>query len=124
MPENPTRYRDARPESDLFNKASMGEQQRLAFARALLQNPDFLFVDEATSALDPMTEHSLYETLERMLPKTAIVSVAHRESLKKFHQHFLILGESMNPDPVSETKNQIISSSRQESDGLTAHPQY
>lgn len=72
---------------------SMGEQQRLAFARALLQRPDFLFLDEATSALDAATERSLYETLLQRLPDAAIVSVAHRSALQVFHEHFLHLGE-------------------------------
>ena len=70
-------------------RLSMGEQQRLAFARVLLQQPDYLFLDEATSALDGETESSLYNAVITRLPKAAIVSVAHRESLAAFHQHTL-----------------------------------
>jgi len=70
-------------------RLSMGEQQRLAFARVLLQQPDYLFLDEATSALDSETERSLYNAVITRLPKAAIVSVAHRESLAAFHQHTL-----------------------------------
>jgi len=66
-------------------RLSPGEQQRLAFGRVLLQRPDFLLLDEATSALDSATEHALYETLLARLPNTAIVSVAHREALRAFH---------------------------------------
>ncbi len=68
---------------------SPGEQQRLAMARALLQRPDYLFLDEASSALDVATERHLYDTLLERLPHTAIISVAHRDSLAAYHQHTL-----------------------------------
>ncbi|WP_206950915.1 ABC transporter ATP-binding protein/permease [Trinickia acidisoli] len=68
---------------------SPGEQQRLAAARALLHKPDFLFLDEATSALDPANEAHVYRLLVDRLPGTAIVSVAHRESLVAMHEHVL-----------------------------------
>jgi putative ATP-binding cassette transporter len=70
-------------------RLSPGEQQRLAFARALLQRPDWLFLDEATSSLDPETEAYLYELLEKRLPTTTLVSVAHRQSLEAFHRRRL-----------------------------------
>ncbi|MFV7441555.1 ABC transporter ATP-binding protein/permease [Acinetobacter pittii] len=75
-------------------KLSGGEQQRLAFARALLQQPDFLFLDEATSAIDPETEQSLYQAVLATLPHAAIISVAHRESLTQYHDHILNLNRS------------------------------
>jgi putative ATP-binding cassette transporter len=68
---------------------SLGEQQRLAMARAILAEPDILFLDEATSAVDPDTEAALYGALQSRLAKTTIVSVAHRPSLKAFHSSFL-----------------------------------
>ncbi|WP_118184149.1 ABC transporter ATP-binding protein/permease [Paraburkholderia phosphatilytica] len=64
---------------------SPGEQQRLAGARVLLHKPDYLFLDEATSALDHDNEARLYRLFIERLPKAAIVSVAHRESLAAFH---------------------------------------
>lgn len=70
---------------------SGGEQQRLALARALLQKPDFLFLDEATSALDPDTEQQIYTKLIVRLEGSAIISVAHRQSLSHFHDHNLSL---------------------------------
>jgi putative ATP-binding cassette transporter len=64
---------------------SGGEQQRIAFARALLQRPDWIFMDEATSALDETTEAALYGLLLERLPASAIVSIGHRASLQALH---------------------------------------
>jgi vitamin B12/bleomycin/antimicrobial peptide transport system ATP-binding/permease protein len=71
---------------------SGGEQQRVAFARALLHRPDFLFLDEATSALDETTEAALYRAVLRELPGSAVISVAHRASLALYHEHHLEIG--------------------------------
>jgi putative ATP-binding cassette transporter len=68
---------------------SGGEQQRVAFARALLHKPAWLFMDEATSALDETTETALYALLAEQLPQSAIVSIGHRTNLRKFHQQRL-----------------------------------
>lgn len=70
-------------------KLSGGEQQRLAFARVLLHRPAFVFLDEATSAVDPATEQRLYQALLGRLPGTAVISIAHRESLASYHDHIL-----------------------------------
>ena len=70
-------------------RLSPGEQQRLAFAHALLQRPDWLFLDEATSALDPKMEAHLYGLLKERLPDATLVSVAHRKSLEDFHRRRL-----------------------------------
>ncbi|MBV4460337.1 ABC transporter ATP-binding protein/permease [Pseudomonas sp. COR58] len=64
---------------------SPGEQQRLAFARALLYAPQWLYMDEATSAMDEEDEANLYQALIDRLPGLSIVSVGHRSSLKRFH---------------------------------------
>ena len=64
---------------------SPGEQQRLAFARALLHKPDWLFMDEATSALDDATEQEMYRVLNERLPQTTFVSIAHRPNVVAFH---------------------------------------
>ena len=57
----------------------------------MLQKPDYLFLDEATSALDVETEEAVYEALHARLPGTTMVSVAHRETLGRFHQHTMTL---------------------------------
>ncbi|WP_413734484.1 ABC transporter ATP-binding protein/permease [Sodalis sp. RH21] len=64
---------------------SPGEQQRLAFARALLIKPDILFLDEATSALDDENEQLMYRLLTETLPGVTVVSVAHRNSVARYH---------------------------------------
>lgn len=68
-------------------RLSPGEQQRLSFARALLIKPAILFLDEATSALDDETEQRMYSLLVSELPDTSVISVAHRNSVAKYHQH-------------------------------------
>jgi putative ATP-binding cassette transporter len=68
---------------------SLGEQERLGLARALLFEPDFLFLDEATASLDEPGEETLYQLLHRRLPRTTIVSIGHRSTLAAFHQRRL-----------------------------------
>ena len=65
---------------------SQGEQQRLAVARALLQQPDFLFLDEATAALDEEAEAMLYRLMQDRLKGTTIISIGHRATLRAFHR--------------------------------------
>lgn len=82
---------------------SGGEQQRLAFARVLLHRPAFVFLDEATSALDEPTEALLYQALITRLPDSAVISVAHKETLARFHQHTLELMPSTSAADRTET---------------------
>jgi putative ATP-binding cassette transporter len=70
---------------------SLGEQQRLGIARALLHAPQYLFLDEATASLDEASEAALYRLLEEKLPATTIVSIGHRSTLEAFHQRNVVL---------------------------------
>jgi vitamin B12/bleomycin/antimicrobial peptide transport system ATP-binding/permease protein len=70
---------------------SLGEQQRLGIARALLHAPQFLFLDEATASLDEPSEAALYKLLAEKLPGTTVVSIGHRSTLNAFHQRNLTL---------------------------------
>jgi vitamin B12/bleomycin/antimicrobial peptide transport system ATP-binding/permease protein len=70
---------------------SLGEQQRLGLARALLHAPRYLFLDEATASLDEASEAALYRLLEEKLPATTIVSIGHRSTLEVFHQRNIVL---------------------------------
>lgn len=83
------------------HRLSGGEQQRLAIARALLHRPDYLFLDEATSALDPETENMLYKMLLERLPRATLVSVAHRESLRDFHDHIFEIEQTERVMPTA-----------------------
>ncbi|MBW4566481.1 MAG: ABC transporter ATP-binding protein/permease [Tolypothrix carrinoi HA7290-LM1] len=78
-------------EKDWSYVLSLGEQQRLAFARILVTKPKYAILDEATSALDVNNEENLYRLL--LETGTTFVSVGHRPNLKKFHQ--LIISVSL-----------------------------
>lgn len=78
-------------EADWSRILSLGEQQRLAFARLLINQPHIAFLDEATSATDEGLEHSLYELLRHELPQCTLISVGHRSTLNGFHQRKLEL---------------------------------
>jgi vitamin B12/bleomycin/antimicrobial peptide transport system ATP-binding/permease protein len=86
LPELADRLDDA---SRWARQLSPGEQQRIAFARAPVQRPDWLFLDEATSAVDEPTEARLYRLLRDRLPATALFSVGHRSTLRPFHDRQL-----------------------------------
>jgi vitamin B12/bleomycin/antimicrobial peptide transport system ATP-binding/permease protein len=73
------------------NVLSLGEQQRLAFARLLVQKPALAILDEASSALDLASEERVYSELRRN--GTAYISVGHRPSLLKYHDVLLRIGQ-------------------------------
>lgn len=81
-------------EADWSHVLSVGEQQRLAFVRAHIQQPQWLFLDEATSALDEDTEATMYSLLQERLQQTTVVSVGHRSTLNKYNELVLRLNKS------------------------------
>ena len=76
-------------ERDWSHTLSLGEQQRLAFGRLLLNKPAIAFLDEASSALDEGLEDAMYRLLRQQLPTTTLISVGHRSSLLQHHQQQL-----------------------------------
>jgi vitamin B12/bleomycin/antimicrobial peptide transport system ATP-binding/permease protein len=86
---------------------SVGEQQRLAFARALLLKPDWIFIDEGTSGLDHASESHIYAQLAQKLKGTTILSIAHRPEVAGLHDRnlhidptVLSIGEKVGGDAL------------------------
>jgi vitamin B12/bleomycin/antimicrobial peptide transport system ATP-binding/permease protein len=67
------------------NRLSDGEQQRVAIARVLLHEPQWIFLDDATAALDEETEQRAYDVLMERLPRSTVVSIAHRPTVARYH---------------------------------------
>jgi len=73
---------------------SVGEQQRIAFARVLLAKPRAVFLDESTSAMDEGLELMLYELIHTEFPGAILVSVSHRSTVEQFHgRHLELIGD-------------------------------
>lgn len=90
---------------DWSNVLSLGEQQRVSFARLFLKQPLVAFLDEATSALDETNERLLYERLRAL--GLAYVSIGHRSTLKDFHDSLLILGKDGSTELVRLSTAQV-----------------
>ncbi|MHC0061931.1 ABC transporter ATP-binding protein/permease [Nostoc sp. UIC 10890] len=108
------------------NILSLGEQQRLAFARLIVTHPSFTILDEATSALDLENEGRLYQQLQET--KTTFISVGHRESLFNYHQWVLELSQESNWQLVSIQDYQLqkgiaVNSSQKEQITVDIYPQ-
>ena len=72
-------------EADWASVLSLGEQQRVSFARVLLVRPCVVFLDESTSALDEGLEDAMYALVRQRLPECVIVSVGHRSTIDRHH---------------------------------------
>jgi vitamin B12/bleomycin/antimicrobial peptide transport system ATP-binding/permease protein len=81
---------------------SLGEQQRLGIARAILQAPDYLLLDEATASLDEPAEAALYRLLEERLPNTTLISVGHRSTLAAFHRRGFVVERDADRNRLRE----------------------
>lgn len=80
---------------------SGGEQQRVAFARMLLAQPNIAILDEATSALDEIGQAQLMELFRFRLSGTMVISVAHRPSLGYYHSRHIVLRRDLNGATVN-----------------------
>jgi vitamin B12/bleomycin/antimicrobial peptide transport system ATP-binding/permease protein len=89
---------------------SLGEQQRLGLARALLIQPDYLFLDEATASLDEDSEAALYRLLEQKLADTTIVSIGHRSTLEAFHRRNIKLTREGDQFALQDRQTDAVSS--------------
>ncbi|HBO38206.1 MAG TPA: ABC transporter ATP-binding protein [Pasteurellaceae bacterium] len=78
-------------QNDWTRVLSLGEQQRLSFARVLLHKPIVAFLDEATASMDEGLEDAMYRLLKAELPHTTVISVGHRSTLIPHHQQHLII---------------------------------
>lgn len=78
-------------ENDWTRVLSLGEQQRLSFARVLIQQPQVAFLDEATASMDEGLEYAMYHLLTSNLPQMTIISVGHRSTLQSHHSHQLLI---------------------------------
>jgi putative ATP-binding cassette transporter len=89
LPDLAAKYGGLSAVRDWGKVLSLGEQQRIGFARVLLCRPKFVFLDEATSAVDFATETQLYQMLHRS--GASSISVGHRLSIVDYHTHVLTL---------------------------------
>jgi putative ATP-binding cassette transporter len=74
---------------------SQGEQQKIAFVRTILAEPDVVFLDEATSAMDEESEAACYGMLKTHLPNATIISIGHRSTIRKYHDKYLVVKDKL-----------------------------
>jgi len=77
---------------------SLGEQERLAFARLLLHKPGWVFLDEATAALDEDSQRRVMRLFDDELKQTTVLSIGHRPDLAVYHTRTLQLVHGLDGD--------------------------
>jgi putative ATP-binding cassette transporter len=87
---------------DWSHSLSLGEQQKLAFCRIIINKPDILYLDEVTSALDECSEEYLYTEIISLLPKSLMISIGHRSTLVALHTRTLNLTSRIKTESVAE----------------------
>ncbi|GJP30326.1 hypothetical protein CLOM_g740 [Closterium sp. NIES-68] len=97
---------------------SLGEQQRLAFARLLLSRPELALMDECTSALDEDNEAHVYGLVEAA--GVTFVSIGHRSSLRRFHTHLLSLSPSGGATGSSDASADVSDDARDSMDDVSS----
>jgi len=96
---------------------SLGEQQRLAFARLLLHRPRWVFMDEATAALDEANQDAMMGLFREQLSDSALVSIGHRPGLDLFHDRTLTLMRSPDGAKLMAPRRQRTVSTRRRRSG-------
>jgi putative ATP-binding cassette transporter len=90
---------------DWSHVLSLGEQQRVSFLRLMLQKPKWIILDEATSSLDEKAEEKLYSLIMNKFSTATIISIGHREGLRKFHNKFYKIEESYEFSTLKTEQN-------------------
>lgn len=76
------------------NVLTLGEQQRLGFARLLLHRPNWIFIQEATDGLHPDGEHEMMQLVREEFPTATVITVGYHSALEAYHERKLTLEPS------------------------------
>ena len=86
---------------------SVGEQQRLAFARVLIRPPDIVIMDEPTSSLDELSQFRMMEYMRDLLPDSMVIHAGYRPGLERFHSREIKLVREMRDGPAVTPKKDL-----------------